>query len=145
MHSRLNDNKPKTTIIGKVKTGSLSLTIILSYLNMVIAINPVIIGSLIATTGVLQTATAIKYYKNYKKAETLKELKNLSANVKNTEVNEKEKTEEKRKELVITKELPKQNIEKLSTTQKIDKLNNLKKELIIIPLSEEDTKLYEKK
>lgn len=145
MHSRLNDNKPRTTIIGKIKTGSLSLTMILSYLNMVIAINPVIIGSLIATTGILQTATAIKYYKNYKKDETLKELKNLSENEKSTEVNEKDKISEKRKELVITKELPIENVEKLSTIQKIEKLNNLKKELITIPLSEEDTKLYEKK
>lgn len=146
MHSRLNDNKPRTTIIGKVKTGSLSLTMILSYLNMVIAINPVIIGALIATTGILQTATAIKYYKIFQKEETLKELKEFSEEETNNDINDNDKVLEKRKELVINREFPtREKKEELSTTQKIEKLSNLKKELIAIPVSEEDNKLYEKK
>jgi len=145
MHSRLNDNKPRTTIIGKVKTGSLSLTMIMSYLNMVIAINPVIIGALIATTGILQTATAIKYYQNYRKDETIKELKNILDEEKNDNTNDNDKVAEKRKELVVNRELPREKTEKLTTTQKIEKLNDLKKELIVIPVSKEDTKLYEKK
>jgi len=145
MHSRLNDNKPRTTIIGKVKTGSLSLTMILSYLNMIIAINPIIIGTLIATTGILQTATAIKYYKNFQKDETLKELKNLSENKKSNDVNDKAKILEKRKELVITRQLPEEKVEELSAVEKIEKLTNLKNELIAIPLAKEDIKLYEKK
>lgn len=145
MHSRLNDNKPRTTIIGKVKTGSLSLTMILSYINMVIAINPVIIGSLVATTGILQAATAVKYYKIFRKEEILKELRNLSEEEKDNKTNDKDKIAEKRKELVISRELPKGKVEELSNFEKIEKLNNLKQELIAVPTTEEDTKLYEKK
>ena len=145
MHSRLNDNKPRTTIIGKIKTGSLSLTMLLSYINMLVAINPVIIGGLIATTGILQTATAVKYYKNFRRDETLKELRNLSDEERIDDINDSDKTLGKTKELVISKGLPREKTEELTTFQKIQKLNDLKQELIAIPTTKEDTKLYEKK
>ncbi len=144
MHSRLNDNKPRTTIIGKIKTGSLSLTMILSYINMVIAINPAIIVGLIATTGALQAATAVKYYKNFRKDEIIKKIRNLSDEKEFEDINNNAKGLEKKKELVISKELPEEKIEKLTIDEKIEKLNNLKKELFFIPV-QEDTKLYEKK
>ncbi len=144
MHSRLNDNKPRTTIIGKIKTGALSLTMVLSYINMVIAINPAIITALIATTGALQLTTAIKYYNNFRNDEIIKELKNLEVVNNNTEINDNEKTVEKKKVLVINKQQSVEKSQELTTDEKIERLNRLKNELICVP-TQEDTKLYEKK
>ncbi len=146
MHSRLNDNKPRTTIVGKIKTGSLSLTMLISYISMVTFINPTIIATLIAITGTLQAITATKYYTNYKKDEELKELKNLPSDesfLYSNEENEKEYS--KKKEIIINKKEIKEVNNDLSISEKLEQLNSLRQELVPIEKAKEDIKLYEKK
>lgn len=146
MHSRLNDNKPRTTIVGKIKTGFLSLTMLISYISMMTFINPTIIASLIAITGTLQAITATKYYTNYKKDEEIKELKNLASDesfLYNNEENEKELSN--KKEIIINKKEIKEINNDLSISEKLEQLNSLRQELVPSEKTEEDIKLYEKK
>lgn len=116
LHSRLNDNKPKTNWIGKIKTGALSLTILLSYILMLLHQPSTLITQLIKLTMLLQASAAVKYYLSYKKDEKdkcnnnnnnetkkvdkIKEIKNMTKEktleLKNkTATSIKKKTEEK--------------------------------------------------
>lgn len=146
MRSRLNDNKPRTTIVGKIKTGSLSLTMLISYISMMAFISPTVVASLIAITGALQAITATKYYINYKKDEEMKELKDLPIDESILYDNKEDDKElSKKKEVLINKKEIKENNNDLSISEKLEKLNSLRQELLTSEKTEEDIKLYEKK
>ena len=66
VNMQLNNKRPKTVKIGKIKTWSLFITIALSYINFAIKINPNIINSFIGITSLLQ----ILSIKDYKKCLT---------------------------------------------------------------------------
>lgn len=144
MHSRLNDNKPKTVILGKIKTGSLSLTMIFSYLSMVTTISPILISSLISVTSMLQLATAFKYHQNYKQTELQKKTA-LKQTQKNDETNDENIKEEKEKIIDIEKKTTNTDNKDLTIDQKIKLLNDLKEEFVTVSNTSENLKVYEKK
>lgn len=145
MHSRLNDNKPRTVITGKVKTVSLYLTILLSYVSMSFAINPTIITSLIAITGGLQIVTAAKYLINYKKDENSKEMKKFFQNYIYDDEENGIIGSQKEKQLVINKSISNEIVKELTIDEKIEKLTDLKRDLVPGVQIEENIKVYEKK
>ncbi len=92
LQAEFNNKKPKTIFIGKVKTASLSLNIILGYLNLIFSINPIILSIVFSSTIVLQLISTYKYIKiNNKKDETIIE-DNTLFSITNDETNDKEKT-----------------------------------------------------
>lgn len=60
--SMLKSNNPNSSLLGKFKTASLSLTIILSYISIFTPISSGILNLSIALTTLLQGTTAIDYY-----------------------------------------------------------------------------------
>ena len=60
--SKLNQNEPRTNIIGKVKTVSLSITLILGYLSFKIADLEALFGHFIFATTALQIGSAVDYF-----------------------------------------------------------------------------------
>lgn len=102
LNSRLKDNKPRTSIIGKVKTGALSLTIIAGYLSMFTMIPANLFNNLIVTTFILQNIAAFKYYKKYQQTEEEKNI-HIKENEYIEEKDELEKNNEKVKELNLEK------------------------------------------
>lgn len=84
--SRLNNNMPKTAIIGKVKTGALSLTLVINYIALALGISPAILSFFTGSTLLLQIGTTLKYLSNYKNEERKKkEEKREKENVENLE------------------------------------------------------------
>lgn len=131
MHSRLNNNKPRTSYVGKVKTAALSITMILSYINMIVKVPVGLTNFLISSTCILQVVTAKVYYNKYKKDEEIKkevleEEKNRNSLDIIKEVDNKEKTNEKE---ISNNTLPVNNKIDIGFNEKIKMLNNLKSEL----------------
>ena len=117
--SRLNNNMPKTAIIGKVKTGALSLTLIINYIALALGISPAILNFFTGSTLLLQIGTALKYLSNYRKDEIKKkEERKVETKVENTELivtdNEKQKIiEPKETEHLVNRETQIEELKKL--------------------------------
>lgn len=118
--SELNNNTPHTIFIGKIKTASLYLAIVLNYLTIALGLNPAIINFLNITTALLQTSTACKYYKidNKQKQE------NFTKNENNNVMEEIENNNEK-KNTISNKHI----LNPTSIEEQITALENLKQEL----------------
>ena len=80
VNSQLNNNKPKTEYIGKVKTTALSLTILISYLSLMTHIPNFIINTFISSTIILQACSACKYYRDNLAKEELKKKETIKDN-----------------------------------------------------------------
>lgn len=140
LHSRLNDNKPRTCYTGKVKTTTLSITMICSYINMLTNVPTNLINFLITSTSLLQVLTAKIYYDRYKKDEKEKE-KEIKAIKSNKDINKNELViDEKEKINEKTSPTIRANI---TIEQKIEMLKSLKSELVQ-EKSEEIPKQYKK-
>ena len=117
--SRLNNNMPKTAIIGKVKTGALSLTLIINYIALALGISPAILNFFTGSTLLLQIGTTLKYLSNYRKDEIKKkEESKVETKVENTELivtdNEKQKIiEPKETEHLVNRETQIEELKKL--------------------------------
>lgn len=137
--SRLNNNKPKTAMIGKVKTGALSLTLVINYIALALGINPAILNIFTASTLALQVGTALKYLNEYKKDEDIKhqsEKKNITPITKSEEETTGEHIKQKNKE-----DNNHQELDNTITTIKIDDLKKLRDELKITEPEKEEEKV----
>ena len=104
--SKLKDNNPKTHMLGKVKTWSLSALVILNYLSLYIPINNIVKLSLFGATALLQTGSVIKYIINDKKKDKQKqqEIQIPKYNItSNKQLDSKEKTKSLVNDLKIYK------------------------------------------
>ena len=75
IYSKYKNNEPRTIKIGKIKTISLSLAIILSYLSLLVPINSLVINFSLITTSILQLITSYEYINIHRKKENLKKSK----------------------------------------------------------------------
>ena len=66
VYSKLKGNKPKTSIIGKIKTIILDIFIALCYLDLIIRVPRFILYIASGLTNVMQVLSAERYYKEYK-------------------------------------------------------------------------------
>jgi phosphatidylglycerophosphate synthase len=112
--SKLDNNKPESSLIGKSKTWLISLTTIFGYIGVTASISPNMISSLVIATGLLQIPTAINYYNQYCNAE--KEKKQIMLNNSNQDENEFDKQNEVN------------NREKSSINLDVSKLQSIEKE-----------------
>lgn len=122
LKSKLKGNTPKSNILGKIKTWSLSLLLIANYCSLFFNLSNIISSSLLVVTSILQVATSIKYYKDDK-------LKDISKKIvqenKNTTVinNQREKEHKAVKEKVIEALKMQKNILENRNKQLGDKCN----------------------
>lgn len=105
LKAKIKGLEPKTVFVGKVKTFSLSISLILGYLNLFIPLNSsLIIGSIISTMA-LECATAVSYIIINSSKEIEMENKNeyeLISDILNNDLDKDNKT--KSKDNVINKE-----------------------------------------
>lgn len=105
LKAKIKGLEPKTVFVGKVKTFSLSISLILGYLNLFIPLNSsLIIGSIISTIA-LECATAVSYIIINSSKEIEMENKNeyeLISDILNNDLDKDNKT--KSKDNVINKE-----------------------------------------
>ena len=94
--SKVKGNIPRTNLIGKIKTGTLSLLLIAGYVSHTHIIPEYILSSLIATTAGFQAITASLYYKTYKEIEEQKRI--LEDNITN-DIEDVNDSYEKKREL----------------------------------------------
>ncbi|MEG2322232.1 MAG: CDP-alcohol phosphatidyltransferase family protein [Bacilli bacterium] len=71
--SATKNNDPRSTMLGKIKTTILSLTLALTYLSQLLHIPLNIIYTTLTVTGIFQLGTALQYHKIDKKKDNLKE------------------------------------------------------------------------
>lgn len=119
--SKVNGNVPRTNLIGKIKTGTLSVLLIAGYVSHTYVIPDYIIPSLLTTTVGLQIATAGLYYKSYKEAEKKRKLVSINTSI-NQETNESDEE---------TLDLQKKTC--LSNQEEIEFLKNYKKSIEVQP------------
>lgn len=124
LKAKIKGLEPKTIFIGKVKTFSLSISLILGYLNLFIPIDSsLVIGSIISTMA-LECATAVSYIIINSSKEIEMENKNeyeLISDILNNDLDKDNKT--KSKDNVINKE----NV--FYNTFEDDKVNNTKENM----------------
>lgn len=130
------DNKPKTTILGKIKTFLLSLNILAT---LIPGVSKITSDVLIAITLLCQMATAAEYAKIDKQKDITKNSKN-SINISNEDKKEKVKTEEKEMTNSKSKTPSKKTIRR---KQKIELLK-YKKSLLVPEKEKVYTKHHEK-
>ena len=131
------DNKPKTTILGKIKTFLLSLNILAT---LIPGVNKITSDILIAITLLCQMATAAKY-ENIDKQKDINKNSQNSINISNEDKKEKVKTKEKGMTNSKSKTLSKKTIRR---NQKIELLK-YKKSLLVPEKEKVYTKHHEKK
>lgn len=121
LKAKIKGLEPKTIFMGKVKTFSLSISLILGYLNLFIPLNSSLIISSIISTMALECATAVSYIIINSSKEIEMENKNeyeLISDILNNDLDKDNKT--KSKDNVINKE----NV--FYNTFEDDKVNNTK-------------------
>ena len=128
--AQLENNKPQTEIIGKIKTASLSATILLNYINMLTSLPVNLLNTFNCITIILQAASLTKYsfvnnYKNSAKS-LVSEIQVVSSVEENDDIQEQ-------KQLSVEKvESSVQNSTELSTTEQIRQLENFKEQLLYV-------------
>lgn len=129
LKAKIKGLEPKTIFIGKVKTFSLSISLILGYLNLFIPLNSsLIIGSIISTMA-LECTTAVSYIIINSSKEIEMENKNeykLISDILNNDLDEDNKT--KSKDNVINKENVFYNT---FENNKVNKAENTYKKLVL--------------
>ncbi len=113
--SKVNGNVPRTNLIGKIKTATLSALLIAGYASHTYIIPDIIVPSLISATAILQGVTAGLYYRTYKKAESQKKVNKINTTSDNEEITD---SYEKKLEFEKNKDF--------SNQEKIDFLKNYK-------------------
>lgn len=94
LKSKLKENDPKTNMLGKIKTWSLSSLMVVNYCSLFFSLSSTISSILIAVTSILQVSTSIKYFKDDK----LKDIKKneIVENNNSTNISEKSKIHKKK-------------------------------------------------
>lgn len=105
LKSQLKGNKPRTTVMGKIKTISLSCLLAALYISFTNANMEILIPLLYGTTAITQVAALNEYQKIDKKKTEQNNIINISENDKSYDnIQTKEKQKEKDKELSPTLE-----------------------------------------
>lgn len=128
VNSKAKGNNPKTVLLGKLKTASLSLLLITLYVSLSKVVSPTIVKTLLLSTTLLQVFASIKYFVIDKEKDDVKknELINVN-NLVNDSVTEKEL--EKINLNKLAKEINNGEIQnKPNISLQIDELNKLKEE-----------------
>ena len=88
LNSKVKGNIPRTTILGKIKTGLLSLLMASIYASFTYNSLSSIIPTIYLLTTITQTFTLIDYYKIDKKKDKIKSKLELFNNIENTKLEE---------------------------------------------------------